>query len=161
MTILDTNDHSPTFLPPSLELLVSESAAVGTAFALPAAFDPDSGAFDVQSYTLSCNCTQFELRLVGGDSWEDLDIGDTRLTTSNLGGGFRDPGRGQEGGQNKGERGQEMGVVGRVVNPGEPRLVVKEALDREVQGMFTVVVTAFDGGGSGSGAVNCTAMYIR
>ena len=61
-----------------------------------------------------------------------------------------DPKRGQEGSSSPGTNAQG-GTPGRVFNPGEPRLIVKEQLDRETQALYKVIVTAYDGGGAGGG----------
>lgn len=50
--LLDVNDHAPKFLQPGVQLVISEMAAPGTGFSLPAAEDPDSGSFGIQRYEL-------------------------------------------------------------------------------------------------------------
>nr|XP_056711025.1 protocadherin-23 [Euleptes europaea] len=48
----DANDHAPRFPRASARLAVSELSPPGSAFRLPAARDPDDGAFAVQGYSL-------------------------------------------------------------------------------------------------------------
>lgn len=48
----DINDNVPYFRDPSVYLSILESAPLGSAYALPAAVDPDSPVFGVQKYSL-------------------------------------------------------------------------------------------------------------
>uniref|UniRef100_A0A8C9XFX4 Protocadherin 2 alpha a 15 n=1 Tax=Sander lucioperca TaxID=283035 RepID=A0A8C9XFX4_SANLU len=54
-TLLDVNDHSPSFPENNKRLEISESTLPGTRFQLHAALDPDGGVNSVQQYRLSPN----------------------------------------------------------------------------------------------------------
>ncbi|XP_043558991.1 protocadherin-10-like isoform X5 [Chiloscyllium plagiosum] len=55
VTILDTNDNTPVFQRQEVNLEISEMTALGTAFPLQSAVDPDAGTNSVHSYQLSPN----------------------------------------------------------------------------------------------------------
>ena len=50
--VLSINAHSPTFIPSSVVLTISETTPPRTEFALPSADDPDGGVDGVQKYNL-------------------------------------------------------------------------------------------------------------
>ncbi|XP_066488987.1 protocadherin-23-like [Tiliqua scincoides] len=52
ISVADVNDHAPRFPRERVRLDVSELSPPGSAFRLPAARDPDAGAFSTQGYTL-------------------------------------------------------------------------------------------------------------
>uniref|UniRef100_A0A3B3BAL7 Protocadherin gamma-A10-like n=1 Tax=Oryzias melastigma TaxID=30732 RepID=A0A3B3BAL7_ORYME len=53
--VQDVNDHAPVFPKKEIHLDISESTAVGTAFLLDSASDPDVGINSLQSYALKAN----------------------------------------------------------------------------------------------------------
>ncbi|XP_052010725.1 protocadherin beta-16-like [Xyrauchen texanus] len=55
LEIQDINDNAPKFRNEAIDLEIQESAVKGARFSLDEAYDPDSGANSVQSYTLSTN----------------------------------------------------------------------------------------------------------
>ena len=59
--ILDVNDNPPEFKEPTVELVFSESANIGSSRILMPATDPDSPVFGVHSYKLLPNDTELGL----------------------------------------------------------------------------------------------------
>ena len=59
----DSNDNTPTFEQRQVTLSVSELAAAGVAFVLPAAKDPDSASNSIQDYRLVESFSEFEIRV--------------------------------------------------------------------------------------------------
>ncbi|XP_051506003.1 putative protocadherin beta-18 [Myxocyprinus asiaticus] len=55
LEIQDVNDNAPKFRNEAIDLEIHESSDKGARFSLDEAYDPDSGAYSVQSYTLSTN----------------------------------------------------------------------------------------------------------
>ncbi|NXG45782.1 PCDGA protein, partial [Psilopogon haemacephalus] len=51
--ITDINDNAPSFREVEKDLRIIETRAPGSRFALPEAYDPDSGSYSLQSYELS------------------------------------------------------------------------------------------------------------
>lgn len=72
--IVDENDHSPTFLEVHLTQQVSESAEVGSGFAVPAASDPDSRRNGVSRYQLSPSDGKFRLNVRRSPADGDPDL---------------------------------------------------------------------------------------
>ena len=64
ITIEDENDNSPVFPMASVDWIVSESASIGTEFAIPTALDADNGTNGIQSYELVTLSDVFGLRQV-------------------------------------------------------------------------------------------------
>jgi len=53
VSVLSVNRHAPRYASPSVEFDVPSSAPPGTAWALPAADDPDGGTEGVQTYRIA------------------------------------------------------------------------------------------------------------
>lgn len=62
VNLLDVNDNSPRFYDSTATLDVLETVAVGSGFAVPTAYDPDSPPFSVQRYQIDAHQDAFNLR---------------------------------------------------------------------------------------------------
>ncbi|RUS77965.1 hypothetical protein EGW08_014274 [Elysia chlorotica] len=64
--LLDVNDHYPHFSQAQFTVRISESANVGTKYALPTAIDDDMGANSVQSYSIRPSDGSFSVEAAHG-----------------------------------------------------------------------------------------------
>jgi hypothetical protein len=67
VTVVDVNDHAPTFTPSDVRLDVKESEMPGYRLVLPRATDGDSARFGVQRYVLAAASDTFKLDTGGRD----------------------------------------------------------------------------------------------
>jgi hypothetical protein len=74
VNIVDENDNSPMFPQTHLVQQVSESAEVGSGFAIPAATDPDSRRNGVTRYELSPHDGKFRLNVRRNAPSGDFDL---------------------------------------------------------------------------------------
>uniref|UniRef100_S4R5U6 Cadherin domain-containing protein n=1 Tax=Petromyzon marinus TaxID=7757 RepID=S4R5U6_PETMA len=150
VSVLDVNDHAPSFAESLVSLEVPESAAVGTRLPLPPASDPDSGSNGLQRYELVPDGDGG-----GGVDGERDDAFVLRLeagggATAGTGGSAGPGGAAAVGGGGGGGPGGINGVGGGGGEgggiPQSPELVLARALDRETRARHSFVLRAWDGG---------------
>ena len=72
--VADINDHAPAFVAPLKNTSISENTTVGTSFFNVSVFDPDTGAGNSLSYSLSPQNTPFAINASTGELYVAMEL---------------------------------------------------------------------------------------